>query len=203
MKIKIEITESPEKIPNIIFLMDKSGSMQSIKNDTIGGFNSFVDKQKGQGGAAHLNVILFDTVTSTYYKGDVSAVPNMTTLSYSPDGMTALYDAIGKSLKEYAHYKKALVVILTDGAENSSSKYDRDRILSMIREKENNGWQFLYLGANQDAFTESAHIGISRDCTRSFDATPIGINAVFGDISVITSSYRNGSLTTNTIEGSI
>jgi len=199
MKIKIEITDSPEKTPNIIFIMDKSGSMQSIKNDTIGGFNSFVDKQKAQGGAAHLNVILFDTVTSTYYKGAVSEVPSMNGTTYSPDGMTALYDAIGKTLTEYSHYQKALVVILTDGEENSSRSYTKSQILEMIKSREATGWEFLYLGANQDAFAEGSKIGIHT--TLNFLATDAGIRNAFSNVTTYATAYRGtGTITGVTVD---
>jgi hypothetical protein len=197
--VRISINIDNEWVDNdtkhIICIIDKSGSMYSLTSDTIGGFNTFISQQKNIAGKATMSVTLFDTVFSTYYSGPIGEVPVMTKDTYVTGGATALYDAIGKTLSEYKDYDKALVLIMTDGEENSSKEYHRSTIADMIKEREAKGWKFIYLGANQDAFQEGSNIGITQ--TYNFVADSPGIRSAFTNIGTYTTAYRGGPITTD------
>ena len=152
-----------------IFLLDRSGSMESCLADTIGGYNSFVHSQKGLGGTMAL--YYFDhEFTPMYTKTPIEEVKDITTETYVPRGATALLDAIGQLIKtEETDGAAKMVVILTDGEENASKKYTKAHIKDLVEAKEKDGWQFVYLGANQDAFAEAQAMGIRPGCTLNFD----------------------------------
>lgn len=152
----------------ILCILDRSGSMTTIKNDTIGGFNSFIKDQKEVEGEARLTLAQFDGQYEIVYQGlDIQEVPNLDSTVFVPRGSTALLDAIGKTLTEQkariqkdAWADKVIVVILTDGEENSSREYNFDTIKTLTQSAQNEQWSFIYLGANQDAFSVAANFGI-------------------------------------------
>lgn len=152
-----------------IFLLDRSGSMESCLNDTIGGYNSFVHSQKSLGGTMAL--YYFDhEFTPMYTKTPIEDVKDITTETYVPRGGTALLDAIGKLIKEEEKDgQKKMIIILTDGEENSSHVYTKAHVKDLIEAKEKDGWQIIYLGANQDAFAEAQAMGIRPGCTMNYD----------------------------------
>jgi len=151
---------------NRVFLLDRSGSMQSCWDDTIGGYNSFLEGQKGQGGT--MTLIQFDhEILESYKDVPIDEVKPLTKQSYSPRGSTALLDAIGKVIKDGGD--KRVVIILTDGYENASHTYTKAHIKDLITVKEKEGWQFMYLGANQDAFAEGESLGIAPGRTMNYD----------------------------------
>ena len=152
-----------------IFLLDCSGSMESCWDDTIGGFNSFVNDQKQFGGT--LTLIQFDHEYNLIYENKpIEDVEPLTRETFKPRGSTALLDAIGRAIKEIHTKTIPTYVILTDGYENASNKYTKAHIKDLIGERQKDGWQFVYLGANQDAFAEAGSIGIAPCCTMNYDA---------------------------------
>jgi Mg-chelatase subunit ChlD len=152
-----------------IFLLDRSGSMESCWDDTIGGFNAFLNEQKADGGT--LTLIQFDhEYQLTYERVKIADVAAMSRETYKPRGSTALLDAIGRLIKDWNGTSNPSVVILTDGQENASRKFTKDHIKDLIEQKTKDGWTFAYLGANQDAFAEASSIGIAPGCTMNYDA---------------------------------
>lgn len=153
-----------------IFLLDCSGSMESCWDDTIGGYNALVKEQAEFGGT--MTLVQFDhEYTVTYNQKPITDVEPLTRETYKPRGSTALLDAIGRTIKAWTSESPPTVIILTDGLENASKKYTKAHIKDLIDQKTKDGWQFLYLGANQDAFAEAGSMGIAPGCTMNYDAT--------------------------------
>jgi hypothetical protein len=151
-----------------VFLLDRSGSMETCWDDTIGGFNSFVSDQKATGGT--LTLIQFDhEYQVTCERNEIDDVTPLTRETYKPRGSTALLDAIGRLIKDWKGTSNPSVVILTDGQENASHKFTKSHIKDLIEQKTKDGWTFAYLGANQDAFAEAGSIGIAPVCTMNYD----------------------------------
>lgn len=156
---------------NIIFLLDKSGSMHMVRRETIDGFNGFIEEQKQDNPNARMTLVLFSNSIETKYVGKrITEVDKLNKATYSPHGLTALYDAIGIGVKEFDQYlekegsdsdDKNIVIVLTDGMENSSTMYDKNDITKLIAEKERRGWKFVYLGANVDAYEEASKAGFN------------------------------------------
>ena len=159
----------------LVFILDRSGSMSGLEADTIGGFNSMIEKQKKEEGEALVSTVLFDTTCEVIHdRLSLDRVPRMTEKEYFPRGCTALLDAVGGAIHhignvhKYARREdvpeKTLFVITTDGCENASRQYDYEKVRGMIqRQKEKYGWEFLFLGANIDAAAEAKRFGISAD----------------------------------------
>lgn len=153
-------------VTHIRFIIDRSGSMQSIKTDTIGGFNGFLEEQRAQPGKAKITYVQFDHEIETVYRGiDINEVPPLNALTYQPRGYTALYDAIGRTLQEGLNDTKSsdehnILVVLTDGAENSSKEHTQWGVKNMMKRAEEKGWQVIFLGANIDVAQVSAGIGM-------------------------------------------
>jgi len=153
-----------------VFLLDVSGSMESCWDDTIGGFNSFLADQKATGGT--LTLIQFDhEYRVTCERTEINDVTPLTRETYKPRGSTALMDAIGRLVKEWKGTSNPSVVILTDGLENASHKFTKAHIKDLIEQKTKDGWTFMYLGANQDAFAEAGSMGIAPTATLHYDVT--------------------------------
>jgi len=152
-----------------VFLLDRSGSMESCWDDTIGGFNAFVNEQKADGGT--LTLIQFDhEYLESYTAKPIGEVEPLTRETFTPRGSTALLDAIGRVIKEGKEGVTPTVIILTDGQENASHKFTKSHIKDLIEQKTKDGWTFVYLGANQDAFAEASSIGIAPCATMNYDA---------------------------------
>lgn len=150
-----------------IFILDRSGSMETCRDDTIGGFNAFVREQKAFGGT--LTLIQFDhEYLVSYANKPITEVEPLSHETFVPRGSTALLDAIGKTIKANK-LNVPTVVILTDGHENSSHEYSKAHIKDLIEQKTKDGWTFVYLGANQDAFAEAGSIGIAPAATMNYD----------------------------------
>jgi hypothetical protein len=159
-------------LTDIVVVLDRSGSMASVAEDTIGGFNAFVDGQKWAEGCARLTLVEFDHERHVVYeRKDIQEVSPLDRGSYCPRGNTALLDAIGQTIiavrgaiafdRPSERPGNVVFVIITDGKENASSEFTRSQILEMIRtHQEEEGWEFLFFGANQDAIGEAASIGI-------------------------------------------
>lgn len=181
----------------IIFVIDKSGSMSNLVNDTIGGFNGFIENQKDDVKTT-LTTVLFDTSWRTLYSGvDVYEVSPMTTKDYVPGGGTALLDAIGETINAVQDRhdelgeerpNNVLFVITTDGEENSSKKFTKAQIEKMIKHQTNgHGWTFMFLGANMDAVKEAASLGIKREYTVDYAWSPMGTNALYNTVNAAAS----------------
>ncbi len=178
-------------VTEVVFILDKSGSMHGLEKDTIGGYNSFLEKQKKEDGICLVSTILFSSTSKTLFlHQDISSINEMKEEDYHASGCTALLDALGESitgmesyLEEKDERRNILYVIITDGKENSSRKYDYGRIKEMISEKQELGWQFLFLASNINAEEEADHIGISRRNTVNFHNDSKGIEKNFLGIS--------------------
>jgi len=182
-----------ETMVDRVFLLDRSGSMESCWDDTIGGFNSFLTDQKATGGT--LTLIQFDhEYQVTYESTEIEKVASLTRETYKPRGSTALLDAIGQLIKSWKGSSNPSVVILTDGLENASKNFTKAHIKDLIEQKTKDGWTFAYLGANQDAFAEAGSIGIAAGCTMNYDAnrTP----DAFRTLSAAMSSQASGQTQT-------
>ena len=179
----------------IVVIVDRSGSMQAIREDAVGGFNTFLDEQKKVPGSANLTLVLFNheyqLVHSAVPLDNVKALDSAT---YIPGGTTALLDAvgrtiddIGKRLSETADAdrpNKVIVAILTDGLENASKDYKRERISEMIsHQRDKYKWEFFFLAANQDAIQSGTSIGVAVANTMSFAATPDGTKTAYRGMS--------------------
>jgi hypothetical protein len=153
-----------------IFLLDCSGSMESCWDDTIGGYNALVKEQAAFGGT--MTLVQFDhEYNITYNQRPIGEIEPLTRETYKPRGSTALLDAIGRTIKAWSGESSPTIIILTDGLENASTKYTKAHIKDLIHERQKDGWQFIYLGANQDAFAEAGSMGIAPTCTMNYDAT--------------------------------
>ena len=185
----------------INFILDKSGSMSSIKEATISGFNEYKNDQANQPGNTFLSLTTFDTSFNIIHSAeDIHKVTDLDTGNYVPGGMTALYDAIGFTLEKLEENIKklprtpdsVLFVIMTDGEENSSREYDKDKIKKLIEESEKDkGYTFVYLGANQDAWNVGASFGIRAGNTLSYNADSDDVSKVMCSLSSATTRYRD------------
>ncbi|WP_197901709.1 vWA domain-containing protein [Rhodocytophaga rosea] len=194
-----------KNLTEIVCVLDRSGSMASIVDDAIGGFNTFLKSQQETPGEAIMSVVLFDNEYEMLYSGKpLSSIPPFNRDTFVPRGSTALYDAIGRtihdvgvrlaSLQESERPNKVLFVILTDGQENASQKYSSAQIQQMITEQRNvYSWEFIFLAANQDAFAVSESMGISKGNALNFAATPAGTQVMYEKMSKATSKYRSAN----------
>lgn len=164
-----------KNLTEIVFILDRSGSMSGLEADTIGGFNSMIEKQKNAEGEALISTVLFDNTSEVIHdRVSVQSIKPMTRDDYTVRGCTALLDAIGGAIHHIGNVHKyasaedvpehTLFVITTDGMENASHRYSSEKVKKMIeRQKEKYGWEFLFLGANIDAVETARHFGISED----------------------------------------
>ncbi len=180
---------------DITIILDRSGSMEVIKRATITGFNSFIKEQRNTDGKIRLSLVQFDHEYKKVYEGvDIEAVPLLNSETYEPRGTTALLDAIGRTIvstkerhsRMYDGKKdpRVIFVIITDGHENASTEYRREYIMKKIRKAEDkDNWQFVYLGANQDAIHEAQGLGISYQKAMTYAHDKKGINEVMYSLS--------------------
>lgn len=164
-----------KNLTELVFILDASGSMAGLETDTIGGFNAMLTKQKQEEGEALVSTVIFDdTSTVLHDRMDIKGLPLLTNKDYTVGGCTALLDAIGGAIHHIGNVHKyarredvpgrTLFIITTDGMENASRRYSKDRVRAMIqRQKSEFGWEFLFLGANIDAVTTARDYGIDRD----------------------------------------
>ena len=180
-----------KNLTEIVFILDRSGSMGGLERDTIGGFNSMIEKQKKEDGEAYVSTVLFDNHQEVIHdRVNLQEIQPMTDREYYVRGSTALLDAIGgaihhignihKYAREEDRPEKTMFVITTDGMENASRKYDYNRVKAMIeRQKEKYGWEFIFLGANIDAAKEAARFGISSDRAVTYHADHKGTAVIY------------------------
>ena len=169
-----------KNLTEIVFILDRSGSMSGLEKDTIGGFNSLIERQKKEEGEAYISTVLFDNEIQVLHdRVPLDKVRPMTEEEYFVGGCTALLDAVGgaihhignvhKYAREEDRPEKTLFVITTDGQENASTRYTYDKVKKLVeRQKERFGWEFLFLGANIDAAKEAGRFGIQEDRTANY-----------------------------------
>ena len=173
-------------LTEIVFILDRSGSMSGLENDTIGGFNSMISKQKDEEGEALISTVLFDNETEVIHdRLPLDKIAPLTGKEYYVRGSTALLDAIGEaihhisSIHKYARSEdvpeKTLFIITTDGMENSSRKYSYDKVKKMVeKKKEKNHWEFIFLGANIDAVSVANKFGVDRSRAVTYECDGAG-----------------------------
>ena len=195
-----------KNLTELVFILDRSGSMAGLEADTIGGFNAMIEKQRKEPGEAVISTVLFDNETEVIHdRIPLDRVPRLTEKEYYVRGCTALLDAVGgaihhignvhKYAREEDRPEKTLFVITTDGMENASRRYTYDKVKSMIeRQREKYGWEFLFLGANIDAAREAARFGIRADCAADYHADSIGTEAVYESVCEAVCQVRNCSM---------
>jgi len=186
----------------LVFILDRSGSMSGLESDTIGGFNSMIEKQKKEAGEAVVSTVLFDNESVVIHdRLPLDKVPRMTEEEYFTRGCTALLDAVGGAIHhignvhKYARKEdvpaKTLFIITTDGCENASKRYSYDKVRKMIeRQKEKYGWEFLFLGANIDAIETASAFGIDATRAVNYHADSRGTTLNYEVLSRAVSSVR-------------
>lgn len=180
----------------IICIIDRSGSMISIKSDAEGGINQFLTEQKDVPGEANLTLVEFDFEHNKIH--DQVNLKSVDKYILSPRGSTALLDAIGFTLNsqpEFPKGTKVIVVIVTDGEENSSQEYTHSQIQDLIKERREQGWEFLFLAADQDAIQVGTSFGIASNRSANFTKSAAGTQALCSNVSTYTTSYRIGEVT--------
>ena len=183
-----------KNLPELVFILDASGSMAGLEQDTIGGFNGMIEKQKKEPGEAYVSTVIFASQSKVFHdRVPIARVEPLTDRQYAVGGCTALLDAIGGAIHHIGNVHKyareedvpehTLFVITTDGMENASRQYGADEVKRMIqRQKEKYGWEFLFLAANIDAVETAGRFGISADRAVDYHADAIGTELNFRTI---------------------
>ena len=191
-----------KNLTELVFILDRSGSMSGLENDTIGGFNAMIEKQKRDAGEAYVSTVLFDNHREVIHdRVDIQKVEPMNREQYYVRGSTALLDAVGKSIRHIANVhkyareedrpEKTLFIITTDGMENASHEYSYERVRKMIEhEKDKYGWEFIFLGANIDAAKEAARFGIDESRAANYHADSVGTAVIYEAMSEAVCSVR-------------
>jgi Mg-chelatase subunit ChlD len=192
--IRDEDTEE-EVVTEILCIVDRSGSMHSIVDDAVGGFNSFVAEQKKLPDKAYLTLAIFDTEYEIVYEcKPLQEVPEVTRETFQPRGSTALWDAIGKTLESASKRigtERVIVIIITDGQENASIEYRAGVVKQIIIDCKDTGWEFLFLGADLATFAMSNELGLDAGQTVQYAANSRGIQSAYSNITQTVSDFRN------------
>ena len=189
-------------ITELVFILDRSGSMSGLEDDTVGGFNSFIEKQKAEEGECLVSTVLFSSESEVIYdRVKLSEIRKMTRRDYVPCGCTALIDAIGGAVRHIANIHKyarpedvpahTVFIITTDGMENASRIYSSNEVKRMIEQKkEEAGWEFLFIGANIDSVETAGRFGISADRAVNYRADKKGTKVIFETLSRAVGAVR-------------
>ena len=192
-------------LTEVVFILDRSGSMSGLEADTIGGFNSMIEKQRKEEGEAYISTVLFDDQIEVLYdRVPVGKIKPMNDRQYYVRGCTALLDAIGGAIHHIANIhkyareedrpEKTLFVIITDGMENASHLYTYEKVKKMVEiEKEKYGWEFLFLGANIDAVEVAGRFGIGADRAINYECDSAGTQLNYQVLSQTMSAVRKSS----------
>lgn len=193
--VKAKKVKAP-KNARILFILDRSGSMRTIADETIGGFNAFVEGQKDLPGKATVSLVQFDNEILTVYENvAIKDVPVMDRNSFVPRGYTSLYDAVGSSIASLKDTNpkdtKTIVAILTDGEENSSKEYNYASVRNLIKEvQDEKGWEVIFIGANMNATAVATSMGIKASNSVTFDYSGVGASDVMSSVTLATRSMR-------------
>ena len=194
---------NPNEIVELVFILDRSGSMCGLESDTIGGFNSVLDQHKQAQGKAYVTTVLFDHEQITLHdRVDIQSVAHLTNKDYAVRGNTALLDAVGSTINHISNiqrylpegYKasKVVCVITTDGMENASTEYTYSRVKQLIKQKQKDNWEFFFLGANIDAAQYADDLGILRENAVSYDADCAGTAVMYEAVACASMDARVG-----------
>lgn len=190
-------------LTELVFILDKSGSMGGLETDTIGGYNAMLAKQKDVEGECRITTVLFDHRYALLHdRTDIRAVSPITQKEYQVGGTTALIDAMGRTIDKIGNAQKhtaedyraekVMFVIITDGQENASRSYTANDVKMMVqRQKERFGWEFIFLGANIDAVETAGHFGISADRASDYVSDSLGTQLNFRAMSAMAAEFRN------------
>ncbi|WP_211171179.1 vWA domain-containing protein [Bacillus sp. DNRA2] len=193
-----------ENLTELIFILDRSGSMAGLEADTIGGYNSMLKKQQNADGEAIVTTVLFNHDYELLHdRINVRGISPITDKEYEVGGTTALLDAIGFTIQKIVNVqkrtndaeraKKVLFVITTDGMENASREFTAEKVKGMVEhQKQNFGWEFIFLGANIDAVTTAAHFGIDEDFAVNYHADNIGTQLNYEAVNEVVMKFRSG-----------
>lgn len=196
-----------DNFTSIIAILDASGSMSPLAEETISGFNKFIEDQKAEEGEAILTIATFNYSTEIIHNAiNLKDATPLTDRVYTPSGGTALYDAIGTVIKAHGEKlaampeeerpSKVLVLVMTDGQENLSQRFGQIEIANMIKHQTDKyNWQFIYMGANQDSFAVGQTIGVAKTNSYNYTASSAGTGRLFANISAGTRSYRRAVAT--------
>jgi len=184
---------TPTPVTHIYFLLDRSGSMQSLATDVVGGFNAFVKEQTADGPDALITLVQFDSQEPhevVLAAQPLPSAPSLTLETYRPRGGTPLYDAMAQLItdatiraEEKGGREVIIFVTFTDGHENASEQYTKQQIFDLVRNRESRGWTFVYLGANQDSYAEGGGAGFRNASVQDFEASADGVTAAFASLS--------------------
>ena len=189
-------------ITELVFILDRSGSMAGLESDTIGGFNAMIEKQKKETGECYISTVLFDNVSEVLHdRVKLSDIKPMTDKEYTVRGCTALIDALGGAIHHIGNIHKyarpedvpehTMFIITTDGMENASQCYSSEQVKRMIkRQKEKYGWEFLFIGANIDAVETARCYGIDEDRAVNYNADAEGTGVLYESVACAVSSVR-------------
>jgi len=188
------VTEKNNNLTELVFILDRSGSMAGLEQDTIGGFNSMLSKQKDEPGECFVTTVLFDhEILTLHDRKKLADISPLTDRDYTVRGCTALIDAIGSTVTKISSIHKyarpedvpatTMFVITTDGLENASKEYSSEQVKRMIEDKKKLGWEFLFIGANIDAVETARHFGIAEDRAVNYRADKKGTSVVFNAVS--------------------
>lgn len=180
-----------ENVIDVVFLLDRSGSMHGSEEDTIGGYNSYLNEQR-KNNTLITTVLFSDKYEELHFRKKVSDVKNITNREYFVGGCTALYDAIGLTIDKLDREigdNKVLFIITTDGLENASREYDKKKVSSLIKSHSN--WEFIYLGANIDSYQEGESIGIKRTNISNYSKSSEGMKNMFKSVSFLSECMAN------------
>ncbi len=198
------MSESCESYTHIHVLLDRTGSMQAIRDDTIGGFNTFLDEQKAVPGEATFSLVQFDSQNpyeSIHNFSPINDVPALTRETFVPRAMTPLLDAIGRTIIDvYSRIillenppERVVIVVITDGQENASREFRKDQIAKMIKDRQDaDDWQFVFLSADLDSIGDAMSYGFAAGATMAFDSNQAGVKNVYASVSRSVGGYRAG-----------
>ncbi len=190
-------------ITELVFILDRSGSMAGLEADTIGGFNAMIEKQKKEEGECYVSTVLFDDVSVVLHdRKKLTEIPKMTDEDYTVRGCTALIDAIGGAIHHIGNIHKyarpedvpahTMFIITTDGMENASRRYSSDKVKNMIEhQKAKYGWEFLFIGANIDAVETAARYGIDASRAVNYHADKQGTQVLYETVCNAVGELRN------------
>lgn len=200
-----------ENLTEVVFILDRSGSMSGLEKDVIGGFNSTIKRQKGEKGECLVSTVLFNSESKVVHdRLPIKEIKNMKDGDYIPSGSTALIDALGDSIKYISKVHKiirkedvpkhTIFIITTDGQENSSHKYSSDEVKKMIVARQEEGWEFIYLASNIDAVETSKIYGFKVENSHSYINDELGNKKVFQCVSDYVSNTRINVCNVGTFE---